>query len=275
MDHREARELLELAAAEPDGLERLAAGDTPDSIALAGHLAGCAECSAVFEAIGREADSLRTTIRVMPPADLRARTLALVAATGRPRGAAAIDGMQAVGEPRLVAVGTPEPAPRARRRISRWAFVAAAAGVVAAVGIAAWWTTSSMLEAERQATAGLGFVTAATFRVQSQPDAQLIPLGATSGAATPKGELSYSGSSTEVVVIAEGLSQPASGEYGCWVEVDGVRRPIGPMHHGGELAYWAGKSDAVRGLEPGAHFGVSLVTSDGGAPSEPVLIGEL
>jgi hypothetical protein len=184
--------------------------------------------------------------------------------------------MQAMGEPRLVAVDAPAPpASAGRRRISRWAYVAAAAGLVAAVGIAAWWTTTSMLEAERQATAGLGFVTASTFRVQSQPDAQLVPLGATSGAATPKGELSFSGSSTEVVVIAEGLAPPASGEYGCWVEVDGVRRPIGPMHHGGSLAYWAGKSDAVRDLEPGAQFGVSLVSSDSGTPSAPVLVGEL
>ena len=31
MEHREARELLELAAVEPTGLDRLAAGDTPDA----------------------------------------------------------------------------------------------------------------------------------------------------------------------------------------------------------------------------------------------------
>src|SRR5262245_64619409 len=41
MEHTEARELLELAAVEPDGFERLAAGDTAEAAALAGHLAGC------------------------------------------------------------------------------------------------------------------------------------------------------------------------------------------------------------------------------------------
>jgi len=41
MEHAEARELLEIAAVEPGGFARLVAGDTPDAVALAGHLAGC------------------------------------------------------------------------------------------------------------------------------------------------------------------------------------------------------------------------------------------
>ena len=46
MDHAEARELLEIAAIEPGGFARLVAGDTPEAAALAGHLAGCADCAA-------------------------------------------------------------------------------------------------------------------------------------------------------------------------------------------------------------------------------------
>ena len=45
MDHTEARELLEDAAVEPGGFERLTAGDTPNAALLAGHLAGCIECA--------------------------------------------------------------------------------------------------------------------------------------------------------------------------------------------------------------------------------------
>ena len=45
MDHNEVRELLEDAAVEPGGLERLMAGDTPNAALVAGHLAGCAECA--------------------------------------------------------------------------------------------------------------------------------------------------------------------------------------------------------------------------------------
>ena len=45
MDHDEVRELLEDAAVEPDGLERLMAGDTPTAALVAGHLAGCPDCT--------------------------------------------------------------------------------------------------------------------------------------------------------------------------------------------------------------------------------------
>ena len=45
MDHNDVRELLEDAAVEPGGLERLMAGDTPNAALVAGHLAGCADCA--------------------------------------------------------------------------------------------------------------------------------------------------------------------------------------------------------------------------------------
>ena len=45
MDHDAVREQMELAAVEPDGLERLMAGDTPTAQAVAGHLAGCPACT--------------------------------------------------------------------------------------------------------------------------------------------------------------------------------------------------------------------------------------
>ena len=45
MDHSEVRELLQDAAVEPGGLERLMAGDTPTAAVVAGHLAGCPDCA--------------------------------------------------------------------------------------------------------------------------------------------------------------------------------------------------------------------------------------
>jgi len=47
MDHSEVREILEDAAIEPDGLERLMAGDTPTASIVAGHLTGCPDCAAL------------------------------------------------------------------------------------------------------------------------------------------------------------------------------------------------------------------------------------
>ena len=89
MDHLDARELLELAAVEPGGLDRLMAGDTPSAIALAGHLAGCPECTEEFGRLRRASAVLREVIASQPRPELKAQTLAFVAAIGRPRGAAA------------------------------------------------------------------------------------------------------------------------------------------------------------------------------------------
>ena len=71
MEHAEARELLELAAVEPDGFERLAAGDTPEASALAGHIAGCLECGAEMERLRRAAQVIRAAVRAAPPPELR------------------------------------------------------------------------------------------------------------------------------------------------------------------------------------------------------------
>ena len=82
MDHDAVREQMELAAVEPDGLERLMAGDTPTAQAVAGHLAGCPACTEELGRLQRSAALVRETVRALPPADLRARTLAAVRAEG-------------------------------------------------------------------------------------------------------------------------------------------------------------------------------------------------
>ena len=55
MEHAEALERIEIAAAEPDGLDRLMAGDTADAAAVAGHLAGCPSCAEELVRIRRTA----------------------------------------------------------------------------------------------------------------------------------------------------------------------------------------------------------------------------
>src|SRR5690242_10143713 len=86
MDHSEVRELLQDAAIEPGGLERLMAGDTPTAAVVAGHLAGCPECGLELERLRRTVGAIRPAVRAVPPPELRQRTLDYVAALGRPRG---------------------------------------------------------------------------------------------------------------------------------------------------------------------------------------------
>src|SRR4051794_30030006 len=88
MDHAEARELLEVAAVEPGGLARLMAGDTPEAAALAGHLAGCDECTQEMARLRRVSGIVRGVVRTTPRPELREQTLAFVRAVGRQRSAA-------------------------------------------------------------------------------------------------------------------------------------------------------------------------------------------
>src|SRR4051794_18016672 len=122
MEHAEAREILELAAVEPNGLARLMAGDTPEAGLLASHLAGCDECTAEMARLRREAGILRGVMRTTPPADLRDRTLALVRAVGRDRSgiavatAAGAAGAAAAPAPLVRPAPVPEPTARAAPR---------------------------------------------------------------------------------------------------------------------------------------------------------------
>jgi hypothetical protein len=281
MEHRDAQSLLELAAVEPDGFARLAAGDTAEAAALAGHLAGCPECTVEFEHLGRLAGPLRASVRSLPSPDLRERTLALVAATGRARSA----------EPGTVAPGdatgaassaATDEAPSARARSARpasrpWALATAAALFVAVAGVGGWWSARSDLEQEHVAAAQLAEVTEAAVRVGSQPDARTVELVAAPAGSEPvNGEVVLSMAGNELVVLGEGLPEPEPGkEYRCWVEIDGVRQPIGKLSLYAGLATWVGWSAALEGFRPGARIGVSLADIDGDVTGEPLLTGEL
>jgi hypothetical protein len=288
MDHDAVREQMELAAVEPDGLERLMAGDTPTAQAVAGHLAGCPACTEELGRLQRSAGVVRETIRVMPPADLKARTLAAIRAEGvlRPLPAVAPG---AAAEPldaaAVAPTPTPVPVPVALDRRWRLAPVLGwvatiAAAVVLSVLAASYFVGSrvdSQLAGQQAAIKGLQEITTATLTVTAQPDAEHVALASTSDDPELYGGITYSPSTAELVVVASGLTPPPDGlEYRCWVQVGGERQRVGKMFFNEDLAFWVGPAPAISGVSSGATFGVSLVDAAGSAvDTDPVLLGEL
>jgi hypothetical protein len=161
-----------------------------------------------------------------------------------------------------VAASAPPPVSITARRSLRLApLLGLAAALVLAVSGGAFVANASR-DAESRLQAAeleaLGDVARGTIRLDAQPDVQRVALAGP--AAGPTGELIFSPSSTEVVVVADGLTPAASGhEYRCWVEQDGKRLPIGKMFFGGSVAYWVGPVPALATLHGPAAFGVSLV----------------
>jgi hypothetical protein len=288
MDHDATREELELAAAEPGGLERLMAGDTATAQAVAAHLAGCETCSEELARLQRSAPLIRSAVRELPPDDLRARTLAAVRTQGVPRPLAVAGAGAAVADPGSVAAAAVASAPPGvtvmpRRRWRIQPALGVVATIAAAVVLSVLATTliidsrvDGRLAAQAETIADLEHVTTSTLAVTAQPDAEHVALN---GVADPaaNGTLVFSPSTAELVVTASGLATPPAGyEYRCWVSVAGARQRVGKMFFGEGLAYWVGSAPAVSGVSSGATFGVSLVGVSGAAiDSDPVLLGQL
>jgi len=275
MDHDEVRELLELATAEPDGLDRLMAGDTAAAQAVAGHLAGCPDCTLELQRLRRLGALVRDTVVTTPSPDLRERTLAYVRQHGVPRGPGLAPAAPGIAVPAGAAAVSSLPIGR------RWLVATWVGSVAAAVVLSVAATTAIVdsrfdgrLAAQEAAIEDLASVTTATLHVTAEPDAARVRLASPTGGETT-GTLLFSPSTTQLVVVADGLTEPADGmEYRCWVTVGGDRQPIGKMFFGGGLAYWVGPSPAVAGLVGGATFGVSLVSAEGGVVApDPVLTG--
>jgi anti-sigma-K factor RskA len=287
MDHDDVREQLELAAVEPDGLDRLMAGDTAIAAAIAGHLAGCDSCTTELERLRRAVPLLRDVVRTSPPADLRERTLAYVRDRGVTRGASSAVGEAPAAAPAgNVLGGAPaHPVPSQRRgglgrgsRALPWvaAIAAAVAISVAATSFLIRSSVEQRLAVEADAIRDLGAVTIATLDVTAEADARRVALAAADGSSR-RGSLVFSPSTTEVVVVATGLAIPPAGqEYRCWVEVGGQRQRIGRMFFGGDIAYWIGDVAVIASVPAGSRFGVSL-TAVGGTTldAEPVIAGSL
>ena len=268
MDHDEVLEQLELAAVEPEGLARLMAGDTAIAAAVAGHLAGCADCADEFERLGRAAPLLRDVVRTTPPPDLRARTLAYVREHGVPRDAAAVPAARSASMADT------------RGRIGRVLPWVASLAAVIALGLAAtsFLTVQGMsrqLADQDRAIRGLEAVTSATLEITAEPDAARVTLGGTD--ADISGSLLFSPTSTRLVVVAMGLERPPAGqEYRCWLEMDGERANVGRMFFADELAFWVGDTPEVSDAGPGTTFGVSLADLERPTlDAPPVIVGEL
>ena len=291
MEHDEALERIEIAAAEPEGLERLMAGDTAEAAAVAGHLAGCAACTAELARIRRTATVAREVVRTQPDPELRARTLAFVRAEGVPRRGARPprDAPRPRRSPRRDASAAPAPAAslddaRRRRATSRLrtAVTVLAAALVVAIGggVVAYRSLSSettaTIDDQAQEIAVLEATTRATLAVSAEPDAERVALTATPGGGEAAGTLLYSPSTGELVAVASDLEPESDDmEYGCWIEVDGTRTRIGKMYWAGDLWAWAGPVDGLADVPEGATFGVSLGPVGGGGDATPVLTGEL
>jgi anti-sigma-K factor RskA len=268
MDHEDVREQLELAAAEPNGIDRLMAGDTPLAGSIAAHLAGCPACTEELDRLRRAGIMIGDAVRTTPPPELRERTLALVRAVGRDRTSAA---PEAAGPAAVAAVPAASPG-GATHRLA-WVAAAAAAVLLAVVATAAVVDrqSDSRVAGYEDQLAGLSRVTAATLALSGEPDAEQVLL---EGSDDRWGRVLYSPGTGELAVIARGLTEPAADrEYRCWVEVDGERQPVGKMFFGGDLAFWAGPVETLTSLPADATFGVSLVdTTSGSDVGEPPVL---
>jgi hypothetical protein len=279
IDHADVREQLELAAVEPGGLDRLAAGDTAQAAAIAGHLAGCPACAEEARRLAELAPVVREVAVTVPPDELRERTLALVRAVGRPRGkvtpvaagAAALAGAPAaptasVPEPTAASVAAPIAGSSGRPRPAwHWSGAIAAAVAVVLIAGGALFTVRLTQDLRDQAEA-LAELNAATLDVTAKADAARVDLAAPAGSAgSASGTLVFSPTSTEIVISAPDLARPASDqEYACWISgPDGARTRIGKMEFGGGLAYWTGWSKELHEAGPGTSFGVTLVDANG------------
>lgn len=281
MEHAEARELIEIAAVEPDGLDRLMAGDTPEAARLAGHLADCPACGDELMRVRRVAAVVREVVRDLPPADLRERTLARVAAIGRPRSPAtsAPDSMPTPDAAEPVARGRAARAPSGLMRTiaSVAAVLIAVIGtgvVVSAQRDAEVASQAAALARADQAVTALAKVSAWSMRVSAEDDAAHVVLTGDPGEAAI-GTILFAPSTGDLVVVVSDLPEPPEGqEYRCWVDAGSERRPVGRMFFGGGLAYWVGPVEALSDVRPGATFGITLV--DPTRPSltdDPVLLG--
>jgi hypothetical protein len=284
MDHETTREQLELAALEPGGLDRLMAGDTAAAQAVAAHLAGCPTCADELVRLQRASIVIRSAVRELPSPELKARTLTAVAATGVARGGAATVPSSASLPTRVAApVAAAEPTPLRTDRPSGRPVLGWIAAIAAAVVLSVVTTTvivgnrvDEQLAAQAETVAALEEVTTATLAITAQPDAEHVALAGTTDPALT-GSLAFSPSTTQLVVVTTGLTEPAAGqEYRCWVEIDGKRQRVGKMFFSADLGYWVGPVAALSGLSTSATFGVSLVdVASPGAPTAPVMVGDL
>jgi hypothetical protein len=303
MSHAEVRDRLEFAALEPDGLDRLMAGDTPEAAGIAGHLAGCPACLDELDRLRRTATLVRLALdpagleeRTRPsgsvsgepssleplpplPPELRERTLAFVRELGVPRPLATgtIESAdQTTAAPRAPIAADASAPVMARERFGRrrMAWIAAiAAAVVFSVVASSLYLGGGRGTDE---SADLAHLAAWSIDVARAPDARQVALTSPAGGSTA-GLLAFVPSNGKLVVSAHDLAPaPAGKEYRCWWQGPTGRIVVGRMFFAGGIAYWVGPVSGLGALVPGTRFGVTLVDASGSSiDGDPILVGTL
>ena len=245
------------------------AGDTPDAIALAGHLAGCDGCTRSSAGCGasssRSARSSRPSPRPScahgrwrswPPSVGRERTVGPRASppVPRPPSRSAAGGRHL--EPTLpmpTSHGPTRTEPSARSRCS--VPLRAAAAAVLASPPRAPPPSPSPRSARRLTSPALGRIDGlAEVRrgrrgLNAEPRAPHITLVDTARTRRPAigSPRVLAGEPGDLVVVAAACpSRPPGREYRCWVTWTGIASALGKMYFTADIAYWVGRVRARR-----------------------------
>ncbi|HSH22055.1 MAG TPA: hypothetical protein VK992_05555 [Candidatus Caenarcaniphilales bacterium] len=253
MDHPEARAWLEEAALQPGGIEAL---PNPELVA---HVESCRACAAERDAL--RATAIALNLALGPPLGARERVLANVRELGRDRGRAA-DRRPTAGS---ALVGTPARAGWLGRLTPR---LAAALLGVAVLFFAAGALAGAFLGRD-VASSRLANATAQLAELSGQPGARQVTLHDQTG--TPAGIVVHDATARRLAVLTSSLAPLADGRYFCYLERDGERVAIGPMHFEAGTGFWAGPID---GPDDAGREGDRFLVLVEGSAGAPVLVGQ-
>ena len=279
MDHAEVQERIAAAVAAPGGLTTLVADLSPEAVAVREHVRDCPSCTAEWHAwsvvsLGLAAAApddlvMRPTsrARILTAAMAPSRSTAAAVAATTPAAAAKLPAVSPTAmpatRPSVVpggrtgrTAGMTSAASRAARRDPgasrsgpsfRWLALGAAAAALLFVAGAVLGRPLGLGGGEPAGTSGpvrtsdaTRILAAAAGILQGQ-GYSLAHLRTPEG--TPGGFVAVSPGSGRLVVVSGVLTEPSDGaRYLCYLERDGTRTLVGPMHFDGDLAYWAGQS---------------------------------
>lgn len=279
IDHETIRAAMEVASAEPGGLERLEAGDTAEAALVVGHLIACPTCSAELARLHRTETILRPLIAAAPSSDLRARTLAYVREVGRDRTAPAPGPILAS----LPTAPLPTPIGTAAQREPRrrawpapaWLASIAAALVLGILGGALLGGNIGRPSGTGDPAVALAAVSRDASLLLAAGDVRQVVLADASG--VTRGYLLLSSSLGRMLAVAADLPEPGPGRvYQCWVATPTGRVTLGTMWQAGSVAWWSGTVAIPANLPYDVVYGVSLVdTASSGGASDTILLGHL
>ena len=277
MDHDAVREVLDLAAAEPGGLDRLMAGDTATAAAVAAHLVGCEACTAELERLRQVSGLVREVIVTTPAARPAGSDDGPRAGARRPRaGPPAIATEGPRGRRRGAASRCPRRHAVVRRCSAGWPRSPRPSSSRSSrprSSSGARWTSASPSQDGRRPRPRRG-------HERHAPGDRASPMPPASPWKAPLARRPAARSSTRPARPSSSSSRrgswsrPRAWSTGAGSMIGSGRERIGRMFFGGGLAYWVGPSAAVAGSTD-ATFGVSLVDASGAISGpDPVLVGE-